>query len=87
MARIYSVFAMPDRRRGRERKRDEAELPLRLNVFCRESRKSSRTLARTSRLPYVLLTDRRGLVDAAGIEKISVKSSRLPGGCFCAVSL
>lgn len=36
--------------------------PLRLNVFCRESRKSSRTLARTSRIPYVLLTDRIGFV-------------------------
>lgn len=34
----------------------------RLNVFWRESRKSSRTLARTSRIPYVLLTDWIGLV-------------------------
>lgn len=75
MARIYSVLAMGpgERRRGGQ---NEAELPLRLNVFCRESRKSSRTLARTSRLPYVLLTDRRGLVVETGSRKNSIK---LPG--------
>ena len=54
MARIYSVLR--SRRVGMRRP------PLRLNVFCRESRKSSRTLARTSRIPYVLLTDRIGFV-------------------------
>lgn len=84
MVRIYSVFANG---MGREGEKDEAEPPRRLNVFCRESRKSSRTLARTSRLPYVLLTDRRGLVVATEGKKISIKSCCTFGNHFRAAYL